>query len=149
MFRSQTPLRKSLATRTAPSPNFARSIAYPLLEAKRRSRFFMTIVLLWTRAGLRHWREHQEDFCQAIGLTSGEKYETQKTHHAQDMRQPKRVAAKILEELASSLEAAFEAAAIESARVGLADDAHDLTQRIVRSTAKRKGVMRKAADLLG
>lgn len=67
----------------------------------------------------------------------------------QDMRQPKRVAAKILEELASSLEAAFEAAAIESARVGLADDAHDLTQRIVRSTAKRKGVMRKAADLLG
>ena len=64
------------------------------------------------------------------------------------MRQPKRVAAKILEELASSLEAAFEAAAIESARVGLADDAHDLTQRIVRSTAKRKGVMRKAADLL-
>ena len=49
MFRSQTPLRKSFATRTAPSPNFARSIAYPLLEAKRRSRFFMTIVLLWTR----------------------------------------------------------------------------------------------------
>ncbi|MVN59027.1 hypothetical protein GO707_07300 [Adlercreutzia equolifaciens] len=47
------------------------------------------------------------------------------------------------------MEAAFEAAAIESARVGLADDAHDLTQRIVRSTAKRKGVMRKAADLLG
>ena len=72
-------------------------------------------------------RVHQEDFCQAIGLTSGEKYETQKPHHAQDMRQPKRVAA----------------------RVGLADDAHDLTQRIVRSTAKRKGVMRKAADLLG
>lgn len=94
-------------------------------------------------------RVHQEDFCQAIGLTSGEKYETQNPHHAQDMRQPKRVAAKILEELASSLEAAFEAAAIESARVGLADDAHDLTQRIVRSTAKRKGVMRKAADLLG
>ena len=94
-------------------------------------------------------RVHQEDFCQAIGLTSGEKYETQKPHHAQDMRQPKRVAAKILEELASSLEATFEAAAIESARVGLADDAHDLTQRIVRSTAKRKGVMRKAADLLG
>ena len=93
-------------------------------------------------------RVHQEDFCQAIGLTSGEKYETQKTHHAQDMRQPKRVAAKILEELASSLEAAFEAAAIESARVGLADDAYDLTQRIVRSTAKRKGVMRKAASLL-
>ena len=92
-------------------------------------------------------RVHQEDFCQAIGLTSGEKYETQKPHHAQDMRQPKRVAAKILEELASSLEAAFEAAAIEWARVGLADDAHDLTQRIVRSTAKRKGVMRKAADL--
>lgn len=30
-------------------------------------------------------RVHQEDFCQAIGLTSGEKYETQKTHHAQDM----------------------------------------------------------------
>ena len=43
MFRSQTPLRKSFATRTAPSPNFARSIAYPLLEARRRSRFFMTI----------------------------------------------------------------------------------------------------------
>lgn len=59
MFRSQTPLRKSFATRTAPSPNFARSIAYPLLEAKRRSRFFMTTVLLWTRAGLRHWREHR------------------------------------------------------------------------------------------
>ena len=59
MFRSQTPLRKSFATRTAPSPNFARSIVYPLLEAKRRSRFFMTIVLLWTRAGLRHWREHR------------------------------------------------------------------------------------------
>lgn len=30
-------------------------------------------------------RVHQEDFCQAIGLTSGEKYETQKTHHTQDM----------------------------------------------------------------
>lgn len=93
-------------------------------------------------------RVHQEDFCQAIGLTSGEKYETAKPS-CSGYAQPKRVAAKILEELASSLEAAFEAAAIESARVGLADDAHDLTQRIVRSTAKRKGVMRKAADLLG
>ena len=27
-------------------------------------------------------RVHQEDFCQAIGLTSGEKCETQKNHHA-------------------------------------------------------------------
>lgn len=95
-------------------------------------------------------RVHQEDFCQAIGLTSGEKYETQKPHHAQDMRQPKRVAAKILEELASSLEAAFEAAAIESARGwAWADDAHDLTQRIVRSTAKRKGRHAEGRRLVG
>ena len=165
-------------------------------------------------------RVHQEDFCQAIGLISDEKYETQKTHHAQDMarilvsyaaqpiealselfrrvalnyligncdahlknyslflrggaaaslapvydlvcttiydgrfggelsrsmgirigdhlnidkvtpndfillaqdmRQPKRVAVKILEELASSLEAAFEVAAVKSGGVGLGD----------------------------
>ena len=94
-------------------------------------------------------RVHQEDFCQAIGLTSGEKYETQKPHHAQDMRQPKRVAAKILEELASSLEAAFEAAAIESARVGLADDALALGCASYDALRQIVGVMRKAADLLG
>lgn len=68
---------------------------------------------------------------------------------AQDMRQPKRAAAKILEELVGSVEAAFEVAAVESVRVGLGDDACDLMQRIVKSTAKRKDVMRKAVDLLG
>lgn len=93
-------------------------------------------------------RVHQEDFCQAIGLTSGEKYETQKTHHAQDMRQPKRVAAKILEELASSLEAAFDAAAIESSKVGANNDAYAMAQRIVEGADKRKDVMLKAASLL-
>ncbi len=64
------------------------------------------------------------------------------------MRQPKRVAATILEELAGSLEAAFEAAAIESAKVGAADDAYAMAQRIVRSAAKRKDVMLKAVGLL-
>lgn len=68
---------------------------------------------------------------------------------AQDMRQPKRAAAKILEELAGSVEEAFEVAAVESVRVGLGDDACDLMQRIVKSTAKRKDVMQKAVDLLG
>lgn len=193
-------------------------------------------------------RVHQEDFCQAIGLTSGEKYETQKTHHAQDMaallvgyaarpiealgelfrrialnyligncdahlknyslflregaavslapvydvvcttiydgrfggelsrsmgirigdhlnidrvtsddfillardmRQPKRVAATILEELAGLLEAAFDAAAIESSKVGANNDAYAMAQRIVEGAAKRKDVMLKAVGLLG
>ncbi len=93
-------------------------------------------------------RVHQEDFCQAIGLTSGEKYETQKPHHAQDMRQPKRVAAKILEELVGSMEAAFETAAIELAKVGAGDDAYAMAQRIVAGAAKRKDVMLKAVGLL-
>lgn len=192
-------------------------------------------------------RVHQEDFCQAIGLTSGEKYETQKTHHARDMaailvgyaarpiealgelfrrialnyligncdahlknyslflregaavslapvydvvcttiydgrfggelsrsmgirigdhlnidrvtsddfillardmRQPKRVAATILEELAGLLEAAFDAAAIESSKVGANNDAYAMAQRIVEGAAKRKDVMLKAVGLL-
>ena len=192
-------------------------------------------------------RVHQEDFCQAIGLTSGEKYETQKTHHAQDMaailvgyavcpiealgelfrrialnyligncdahlknyslfiregaavslapvydlvcatiydgrfggelsksmgvrigdhlnidrvtpsdfillardmRQPKRVATTILEELAGSLEAAFDAAAAESAKFGANNDAYAMAQRIVEGAAKRKDVMLKAVGLL-
>ena len=192
-------------------------------------------------------RVHQEDFCQAIGLTSGEKYEKQKTHHAQDMarilvdyaarpiealgelfrrialsyligncdahlknyslflnggvavslapvydlvcttiydgrfggelnrsmgirigdhlnidrvtpsdflllardmRQPKRVAATILEELVGSMEAAFETAAIELAKVGAGDDAYAMAQRIVAGAAKRKDVMLKAVGLL-
>lgn len=192
-------------------------------------------------------RVHQEDFCQAIGLTSGEKYETQKTHHAQDMaailvgyaarpiealgelfrrialnyligncdahlknhslflregtavslapvydlvcttiydgrfggelsrsmgirigdhlnidkvtpndfillardmRQPKRVAAKTLEELAGSLEAAFEVAAIEASKVSANNDACAMAQRIVEGAAKRKDVMLKAVGLL-
>ncbi len=192
-------------------------------------------------------RVHQEDFCQAIGRTSGEKYETRKTHHAQDMaailvgyaarpiealgelfrrialnyligncdahlknyslllregaavslapvydlvctaiydgrfggglsrsmgirigdhlnidrvtpsdflllardmRQPKRVAATILEELVGSMEAAFETAAIELAKVGAGDDAYAMAQRIVAGAAKRKDVMLKAVGLL-
>lgn len=47
------------------------------------------------------------------------------------MRQPKRVAATILEELVGSMEAAFETAAIELAKVGAGDDAYAMAQRIV------------------
>lgn len=67
---------------------------------------------------------------------------------ARDMRQPKRVAATILEELVGSMEAAFEAAAIELAKVGAGDDAYAMAQRIVAGAAKRKDVMLKAVGLL-
>lgn len=67
---------------------------------------------------------------------------------ARDMRQPKRVAATILEELVGSLEAAFEAAAIELAKVGAGDDAYAVAQRIVEGAAKRKDVVLKTVGLL-
>ena len=67
---------------------------------------------------------------------------------ARDMRQPKRVAATILEELVGSMEAAFETAAIELAKVGAGDDAYAMAQRIVAGAAKRKDVMLKVVGLL-
>ena len=67
---------------------------------------------------------------------------------ARDMRQPKRVATTILEDLAGSLEAAFDAAAAESAKFGANNDAYAMAQRIVEGAAKRKDVMLKAVGLL-
>lgn len=46
------------------------------------------------------------------------------------------------------MEAAFEAAAIELAKVGAGDDAYAMAQRIVEGAAKRKDVMLKAVGLL-
>ena len=67
---------------------------------------------------------------------------------ARDMRQPKRAATTILEELAGSMEAAFEAAAIEASKVSANNDACAMAQRIVEGAAKRKDVMLKAVGLL-
>ena len=58
------------------------------------------------------------------------------------------MAATILEELVGSMEAAFETAAIELAKVGAGDDAYAMAQRIVAGAAKRKDVMLKAVCLL-
>lgn len=46
------------------------------------------------------------------------------------------------------MEAAFETAAIELAKVGAGDDAYAMVQRIVAGAAKRKDVMLKAVGLL-
>ena len=46
------------------------------------------------------------------------------------------------------MEAAFETAAIELAKVGAGDDADAMAQRIVAGAAKRKDVMLKAVGLL-
>lgn len=46
------------------------------------------------------------------------------------------------------MEAAFETAAIELAKVGAGDDAYAMAQRIVEGAAKRKDVMLKAVGLL-
>jgi hypothetical protein len=50
--------------------------------------------------------------------------------------------------LAGSLEAAFDAAAAESAKFGANNDAYAMAQRIVEGAAKRKDVMLKAVGLL-
>lgn len=46
------------------------------------------------------------------------------------------------------MEAAFETAAIELAKVGAGDDAYAMAQCIVAGAAKRKDVMLKAVGLL-
>ncbi len=46
------------------------------------------------------------------------------------------------------MEAAFETAAIELAKVGAGDDAYAMAQRIVAGADKRKDVMLKAIGLL-